>query len=197
MTRRLYFITHGEVLIDPDVPVPDWPLSEIGRQRHAVAAGADYIRGVTAIHSSDERKAKDGAGILADALGLPVTVTHDLHENDRSATGYLPKAEFEAVADAFFAHPDRSMRGWETARDAQARIVRAVQGIVARDSGPGDIAIVAHGGVGALLLAHVRGEPISRRLDQPGGGGGNRLTLGLPDLTLIDGWRPIEDGGRA
>lgn len=29
----VYFITHPEVVIDPGVPVPQWPLSETGRRR--------------------------------------------------------------------------------------------------------------------------------------------------------------------
>ena len=28
-----YFVTHPEVLIDPSVPVPEWPLSSQGIQR--------------------------------------------------------------------------------------------------------------------------------------------------------------------
>lgn len=42
-TRHLYFITHPNVLIDPTVPVPQWPLSERGLARMCcqfmVAAG--------------------------------------------------------------------------------------------------------------------------------------------------------------
>lgn len=37
-------------------------------------------------------------------------------ENDRSSTGFLPPEEFEVVADAFFAQPGVSVRGWETAQ---------------------------------------------------------------------------------
>ena len=66
-------------------------------------------------------------------------------ENDRSATGYLPKREFEALVDAFFAQPQTSIRGWEPAADAQARIVRAVERIVSQASGNSDLAIVGHG----------------------------------------------------
>ena len=42
-----------------------------------------------------------------------------LHENDRSATGYLPPNQFEAMADRFFAEPQASVLGWERAVDAQ------------------------------------------------------------------------------
>ena len=75
---------------------------------------------------------------------------------------------FEATADRFFAEPRRSIDGWETAAVTQARIVAAVDHVVAA-SPPGDVAIVAHGGVGTLLQCARRGV-ISRALDQPSQG---------------------------
>lgn len=87
---------------------------------------------------------------LAAARGCALEAVEDLHQNDQIATGFLPKEEFVAVADAFFASPDMSVRGWETARDAQARIVGAVTRIAAADTGAGDIAIVGLGDVNAL-----------------------------------------------
>jgi hypothetical protein len=36
-TRTVYFITHPDVLIDPSVPVPEWPLSPRGRDRMVLA----------------------------------------------------------------------------------------------------------------------------------------------------------------
>lgn len=191
MTRRLLFITHADVLIDPDVPVDRWPLNDRGRARHAVFSAGDAVSGVTAVYASAEQKAQDGAQILADARGLTVQTVEALHENDRTATGYLPKIEFEAMADAFFAQPDVSVRGWERAVDAQARICAAVQGIVASDTTGGDIAIVAHGGVGALFLCDRMGVAISRDQDQPANGGGNMLAVTLPELALIHGWQDI------
>lgn len=191
MNRRVLFITHAEVVIDPVVPVPEWPLSAEGQRRHTVFNRSAAIGGLSAIYSSHERKAIDAAAILSAAMGLPVTRVRDLHENDRSATGYLPKAEFEATADAFFAQPDQSIRGWERAADAQARIVACVRGIVAADRSAGDLAIVAHGGVGALLLAHLSGADISSRFDQPGQGGGNWFAFDPDAWVVTQGWRDI------
>ena len=78
-----------------------------------------------------------------------------MHENDRSATGYLPGPEFEATADRFFAEPQISVRGWERAIDAQARILGAVAETLARHPG-GDLLLVGHGAVGTLELAEPR-----------------------------------------
>ena len=191
MTRRVLFITHAEVVIDPDIPVPDWPLSARGRARHAAFNRTPAIRGLSAIHCSLERKALDAAAILASATGLTPVTTLALHENDRSATGYRPRAEFEALANRFFAEPTTSVLGWERAIDARARIVACVAAILAADRSAGDIAVVAHGGVGALLLSHLLRAPISRRFDQPGTGGGNWFAFDAQSRGVIHGWRDI------
>jgi broad specificity phosphatase PhoE len=190
--RTAYFLTHPDVLIDPTVPVPDWPLSQRGRDRMTRTLSLPWVRGICAIWCSTERKARNGAAILANHLNLPVTDLPGLGENDRSATGYLPKDEFEAVADRFFAHPAQSVRGWERATDAQARIVAAVNHVLTA-SAEGDIAIVSHGGVGTLLLCHIRGDAISRQHDQPATNGGNYFAFDVETRQVHHGWRSIEE----
>jgi len=151
-----------------------------------------WVEGVTAIYSSTEQKAIDGADILAHHLGLVAGRREDLGENDRSATGYLPSEEFEEVANVFFANPTVSVRGWETAAHAQQRIVSAISELVRTDRSPGDIAVVAHGGVGTLLLCALAGQEITRSRDQPGSGGGNYFAFTADSREVAHGWRPID-----
>lgn len=190
MTGRLLFLTHPEVMIDREVPVPDWPLSPLGRARTRLFAPDPVLAAVTCICCSTERKAIDTAEILGLALGLPWSTHEALGENDRSATGFLPPDEFERTADRFFAQPETSIRGWERAADAQRRVVGEVIRLEV-EAPVGDLLIVAHGGVGALLLAHALGQPISRAYDQTGQGGGNYILLQRPDLRVIQRWQPI------
>lgn len=189
--RVVYFITHPNVVIDPAVAITEWPLSELGRMRMVKACVQPWVPTLSAVYSSAERKALVGAEILAAASGLPVTVRADLGENDRTATGYLPPAEFEALADRFFAEPERSVRGWGRAVDEQARIVAAVEAAIAEAAGTGGIAVVSHGAVGALLLAHLLGASISRRFDQPVTGGGNVFAFDAGSRAVLHAWRPI------
>jgi len=189
----VHFITHPDVVIDAAVPVPDWPLSERGRARMRAALTAPWVAGIGAVHASTERKAIDGAEILAGHLVLGFATHAALGENDRSATGFLPRAEFEATADLFFAHPTASIRGWERAIDAQARIVAAVDRLLTLPRPAGDVAIVAHGGVGALLLCALLGESISRARDQPPtAAGGFRFAFEVTTRTVRQGWERID-----
>lgn len=188
------FISHPEVVIDPKVPVPDWGLSPRGRERLAVLLAEPWIAEVAAIWSSQERKAIETALPIAAARGLTVRTLRELHENDRSATGFLPPDEFERVADRFFAEPMQSVRAWETAKAAQDRILAAVRR-VDTESPPGEVAIAAHGGVGTLLYCHLAGEAISRAHDQKGAG--NVIAFERGTWRLIHGWRPIDSRAKA
>lgn len=188
---RCYYLSHPQVKIDPDVPVPDWGLSELGAARAKAAAGAAWLADVARVVSSAERKAIETAEILAQPRGLTVEIRPRMHENDRSATGFLPPPEFEKVANEFFARPTESVRGWERALDAQSRIVSEVEDALCAHQGEGAVLFVGHGGVGTLLQCHVDGRPIARVYDQPAGGG-NIYAFTWRPLALAHGWRALE-----
>lgn len=192
MSEIIRYLTHPQVLVDPDMPVPDWSLNATGAARVAVlAAQPGVLAGTRLVVSSAEVKALETARPLAKALDATLLIRPEMHENDRSATGFLPPAEFEHVADRFFATPDDSVRGWETARHAQARILRAVEACVA-EAPAGDILFVGHGGVGTLLYCALAGLPISRAFDQGAGGGGCWFGFDRVRRVPFHGWKLME-----
>lgn len=190
---RLIFLTHPEVVIDPQVPVPAWPLSATGRWRMSQFVERLRAWDLSAVYSSDERKALDGGEIVADALGVPHRVDPELGENDRSSTGYVPPPRFWEIVDAFFAAPDESVLGWETARAAQARIVAAVRRADAAEPPDRDLLVVSHGGVGRLLAAALMNVSIGDELKPAHPGGGCWLEIDRPGLKIIGDWQAIED----
>ena len=194
MSRILYFISHPNVVIDPAVPVPRWPLSQTGRARMAAGLTQPWVPDITAVYASTEQKAVDAAEILANHLAIGLTEDPDLGENDRSSTGFLEPEEFEGLAGEFFKHPDKSVQGWERAKDAQARIVNAVARIARSDRTHGSIAIVSHGAVGTLLHCYLAGNNISRRWDQPATGGGNFFPFTMDPPAAHAWWRAIDHG---
>lgn len=186
---RALFITHPEVVVDGAVPVPQWRLSAAGLRRMRTFAASDATTGVGEIWSSAEVKAQEAAAILAQARGAPIHTCENLGENDRSSTGFRPPAEFERLADAFFARPEQSIEGWERAVDAERRIAQAFAAILSAGRGAGDLAIVSHGGVGTLLYCHLTGRPIDRGHDQPFQG--CYWLWDAAQREMIHGWRPI------
>ena len=186
----LRYLSHPQVQIDPDIPVPDWPLSDRGRARVLALQGADWLAATGAIISSAEVKARETAALIGDMLGLTPSVDPALNEIDRSSTGFLPHDRHEAVADAFFANPDSSIEGWERASDVQARGVSAIRAYVARHPG-GDLLIVGHGGIGTLSWCGLAGQDARHRPDQAAGGG-SVWAASLPNLSPIHGWQVME-----
>lgn len=189
----IFFITHPEVVVDPATPVPRWRLSDAGVARMRAFVASPVVDAVGEVWASTETKAIEAAGLLAARFGLPVRVHPGLGENDRTATGFLPPAEFETVAEAFFAHPHQNVRGWESAAAAQARVAGAVDEILAARQGEGDLAIVAHGAVGALLMGAMLGRPISRALDQPFQG--HYWAFDPLARRVLHEWKPIAPRG--
>lgn len=188
---RVRYLTHPEVVIDPDVPVAQWGLNDVGAARIAALAGAPVLADTVAVYSSTETKAMEAAVPLAAAIPCPHLARAEMGENDRTATGFLPGPEFEATADLFFATPQESIRGWERAADAQTRIVAAVETALA-EAPPGDVLLVGHGAVGTLLWCHLAGKAIDRRHDQGPGGGGNWFAFDRGTRAVDGGWRPLE-----
>lgn len=188
--RRVWVLTHPEVQVDPAVPVTQWPLSAIGARRAAALAGGSWLDRVASVWSSTELKARECALLLAGSRSIQVR--EDLGENDRSATGFVPPEEFEELANAFFAYPADSARGWASAVVEQRRIVAAVEAVLASAAaGQGDVVIVSHGAVGTLLLCHLLGRAISRELDQPFQG--HVFSFDRDTREVHSLWRPLEE----
>ena len=206
MTQIARYLTHPQVIIDPDIPVEKWGLNTIGQARVdalvlTVATETNHVlRRTKLIVSSAETKAIETAKPIAEALDCTLIIRHQMHENDRSATGFLPPDEFETVADQFFAHPDKSICGWETAITAQNRMLLEVETCLTdtnfAKTGEGDVLFVGHGAVGTLLYCAYSDQAIDRSLDQGltagRSGGGNVFTFDLKTLKALSHWQPME-----
>nr|WP_295891308.1 histidine phosphatase family protein [uncultured Devosia sp.] len=193
---RALYVTHPQVSIDANVPVPLWGLSPLGRERALAFAKRGIVPPGSMIFSSRETKAMELAEILAAPIGALVLSDHLMGENDRSATGFLPPSLFEAAADRFFAEPETSVDGWERAIDAQHRIVDTVRTALASVPKGQPAIFCGHGAVGTLLKCHVGRRPIARSEDQSrhaDRGGGNCFNFDLEAPQLGCEWTAMED----
>jgi broad specificity phosphatase PhoE len=178
------------VVVNPGAPIPEWDLSETSRQRLEVLLTQPWLKTIGAVFCSDEQNARTTTERIAAYLNLAAEIISELGEIDRSATGYLERSELIPVVAAFFVEPHESSRGWERAADAQMRTIRAVEGIISRSSPGANIAVVGHGGVGTLLLNHIKGTGITQADAPPRQG--YYFAFTVEDKRRLHPWKPID-----
>jgi len=180
-SRTLLLIRHSAPEVAPGVPAREWHLSAEGRRRCGPLAERMAAYAPRVIVSSAEPKAEETARLVGARLGVPIETAPGLHEHERDNAGYLGRDEFQAAVADLFARPDVLALGRETATRALARFSAAVEGALAAHPA-GDLAIVAHGTVMTLFVAHHAGVapyPFWRALGLPA-----LVALRLPEYTL-------------
>lgn len=191
MALTVRYLTHPQILIEPVKDCRSWSLNSTGASRVArLASRQSRLQFTRHIISSPETMAMETATPLGQSLGIAVDVREDMREHDRSSTGFLNKRELEQASSAFFSQPEKSIRGWEAASAAQRRIMSEVDACLDRDL-LGDVLIVGHGGVGALLYCGLSGRAIDRDHVQDMGGG---VWFEFDSILRrpLTGWQPME-----
>ncbi len=168
-------IKHASPRVDPSLPSERWELSEEGRGRCAALAAAVRPYAPAVIVSSSEPKAEETARLIAAELGVEVKQGSDLYEHDRGNVPHMPGREFISMMELLFRRPGELVFGDETADEAADRFEQAVEQVLAAHPA-GNVAIVSHGTVIALLLA------------RHGAGRGFQIwrEMGLPSLAVLE-----------
>jgi 2,3-bisphosphoglycerate-dependent phosphoglycerate mutase len=151
--RHLVLIRHSLPEIDPNVPARGWRLSEEGRKRCVPLAEEVSVYDPAVVVTSQEPKAVETGQILAGRLGLSWETAEGLHEHERPWAPWEGREAFEAQVARFFARPDSLVFGEETADQARRRFTAALEEVLRRQ-GRRTVAVVSHGTVMALLVAH-------------------------------------------
>jgi broad specificity phosphatase PhoE len=155
--RKLILIKHAAPKVEEGLPPEQWHLSEEGRDKCVALARALAAMGPAIVVSSEELKAVETAEVVARELGVPHRSAPDLHEHDRSNVPQLRTAEFISMMELLFRRPGELVLGTETAVAALSRFASALDEVV-MEQPEGNVAVVSHGTVIALLL-----EELDRR----------------------------------
>jgi 2,3-bisphosphoglycerate-dependent phosphoglycerate mutase len=157
---ELLLIRHAlPVRIDSAAGPADPPLADLGRRQ--AAALADWLADspLDAIYTSPMRRAVETAAPLCARHGIAPVVDDGLAEFDREADSYVPIEELKAEDDPRWHQlvaGDWSNGGTVDPVVFAAGVVETVERIVATHGGQ-TVAVVAHGGVVNVYLAHVLG----------------------------------------
>ncbi|MEO8424561.1 MAG: histidine phosphatase family protein [Actinomycetota bacterium] len=173
MSRVLYLIRHGrsdfdsaEMFSTPRGDQWDPPLSEEGRRQAQLLAARLRVMELdpVAVYCSPLRRARETVAPYADGGGVEVVFDEGLIEAHIGGWEGLPFEEIVA-SDTELVHRIRNQQaiwsrapGGETERDFRARVVTALDSILASHA-DGDVVIVAHGGVINAYCGEVLGLP--------------------------------------
>lgn len=182
--RKLILVRHSLPEFITGVPASHWRLSEAGRERCVDLAERLREHGPAVIVASQEPKAVETGQIVADVLGIPFDTAEGLHEHERGRVESLGNGhEFQARVASVFEQPGELVFGKETGSQARKRFARALDQVI--DLHPvGNLAIVSHGTVMTLFIAHANcldPVPFWKSLGLPA-----FAVLSLPDLRLLD-----------
>ncbi len=185
-----YYFTHTQIRVDPTKAVRNWHLSDEGRARVLRVVNAPWVSRVTRVVASTEYRVIETAHIFAGRRDLPVEIHAKIDDSARPYSEFLSVVELDRTVDAFFAQPLENARlGWETAADAQRRVVAGIDALLAAKT-DGDVLIIGHGRIGTLLLCQLAGLPISREYFQPTPGG-NLFAFDCASRKLLFRWRSV------
>jgi broad specificity phosphatase PhoE len=160
----------------------DPPLNERGREQARELARLLADVPLDAVHSSDLRRARETAEIVAAPAGIVVVAEPALREIDVGEWSGLTTPQIEQRFAAGYRRHANGGDGWElgeTHAAMSARIVAAVGRIAAARPG-GRVLCVLHGGVIRALLAHASGAELSefrRAVPGPVNGGVAKIAV--------------------
>lgn len=192
---RIIVVRHGETAWNVDTRIQgqlDIPLNDTGRwqaDRLAQALGGEEI---SAVYSSDLKRAHATATAVAGPAGLLVHTDMGLRERGFGAFEGRTFAEIEA------AWPDQALlwrkrepafapEGGESLLTFRARVTRTAHALAARHPGE-QIMLVAHGGVLDVLYRDATGQELQApRTWELGNAAINRLLWTPEGLNLV-GW---------
>jgi broad specificity phosphatase PhoE len=181
---QLILVKHAAPEVDPNVPSEQWRLSEKGRASCMPLAASLGSYSPLVVVSSEEPKAAETAELVATALKVPWETAPGLHEHNRSNVPHMRSGDFISTMELLFRKPQQLVLGRETASGALKRFQNAIDDVLERHpADKGNVAVVTHGTVIALLLAHHTGQSgfdLWRRMQLP-----SFAVLQVPEFRLL------------
>jgi len=162
----LYVVRHGETDWNRERRIQgqqDPPLNEVGRQQARALAGRLSAIRFDAVYSSDLRRARETAEIIAAGRRLPIHVTPALRERsfgrwEGERFEDLPHLDPAGWQSWLERRPDAAPHGGESDAALEKRSVAIFQRIVEAFPG-GDVLVVSHGGLIAAMIRAWIGMP--------------------------------------
>ena len=191
--NRVYLARHGQVVGYDGYRAyghTDVDITEVGKIQMEHLAERLRLASISAIYSSDLKRAKIGAQIISRHHDVPVHVLSELREL------YFGDWEGMSLSDIGESYPGELEKrradianyqppgGGESMSDLSKRILPCLQEILAKQKGK-DILLVAHGGVNRTILCNALGLDLSNIFKLHQDYGCLNIIDYFPDSTMV------------
>ena len=145
----------GIIVSDPSIGIARYGLTETGKKQALESAGSSDFK-ARAIYSSDFKRARETAKIVATLQKVPFIQTELLRERFFGQYNGTPDTQYQHVWEDDSASIEHG-RGVESPFSVLARVLSLVETIESSILEPTQVLLVAHGDVCQILLAHCAG----------------------------------------
>lgn len=166
---KLIIIRHGQSeadLLDIHEGRADYKLTELGKQQ--ARALADYISKkykIDKIYCSTLSRARQTAGYLSEATGVPIILDENLMEfNNGLIAGMDRKEADEKYPEVKGLPSNKAVYEQETKEEFRNRARLVIDRIVYENDDDQTIAVVSHGGMINQLYGFLLGIPVEKRI---------------------------------
>ena len=166
---KIFLVRHGMTFWNGERKIQgntDIELAPEGIAQAKLLAENFPVENISAVYSSDLKRAKVTAEILAERLNLPVQTVKNLRETNFGDWEGKKLSELEKADplnyERFFRNPEElRVANAETFEQLQIRAVDAVKKIIAVHPDE-NIVIVAHGAINRTILCYILEMPLKR-----------------------------------
>lgn len=152
---KIVLIRHSKSLVNPNIPITSWGLSEEGRTLAKKLNSLPQIKTLEVIYSSLQPKALETAALATEDMGIEVKTDNNLTESTSFTNKFVSLKELEENTRKYYAEKTCSINDGETFVEAQARLAKALNDIVKKEQDKETIGIVSHGNILAGFVSQI------------------------------------------
>lgn len=167
---NLIFIRHSQSLVNPNIPISSWGLSEEGVVLAKKLSQLEIINTLEVVYSSLQPKAIETATFATEGMNIVLKKDDRLTESTSFTNKFVDIETLKENDKKYYADKNLSINGGETYTQALARFNVALESITLSEKGKSNIGIVSHGNILASFASEYMNldvNKIAKNLRQP------------------------------
>lgn len=143
---NLIFIRHSKSLVNPDIPITTWGLSEEGVALAKKLNALTQIKTLDVVYASLQPKALETAILATKNMGIPIKTDSRLTETTSFTNKFVSLEQLQQNTKEYYSSANIRINKGETQEEALSRFNAALDDIT-KQEGKENIGIVSHGNV--------------------------------------------------